>query len=93
MYWSDWEAPVRIERATLDGENRSVFLSNIGRAIGLTIDFNANKIYWSDLDENRIMSVDMEGKNEQVLVSQMVHHTYSLTQYDDFIYWAGQWLS
>ena len=90
MYWSDWEKPTRIERATLDGKDRTTLLSNMGRANGLTIDFNENRIYWTDVDNNKIVSADMDGGNIRVLVSEMLPQPYSLTQYDDFIYWAGQ---
>src|SRR4051812_14132410 len=32
MYWSDWGAHPRIERAALDGTQRSVIINKVGRA-------------------------------------------------------------
>ena len=50
MYWTDWgNNPSRIERAGLDGSNRSVIISsNLTWPNGLTIDFDKGWLIWGD---------------------------------------------
>ena len=53
----------KIERAEMDGTNRSVLIENIGRANGLTIDYIERRIYWTDLDKRHIQSANLEGQS------------------------------
>ena len=62
MYWTDWGENPKLERATLDGKNRKVLLSDLGRIAGLTIDYGDKRLYWTDLDNKRIETSDMLGK-------------------------------
>lgn len=40
LFWSDWDAPARIERSLLDGSNRTIIVTeNLGFPTGLTLDF------------------------------------------------------
>ena len=62
MYWTEWSDPPRIERASLNGDDRVILISNRGRANGLTIDFMDRRLYWTNTDMNYIESTDMYGK-------------------------------
>ena len=49
MYFSDWGAFPRIERASLSGRNRKVIISrNVGWPNGLNLDHDEAKLYWAD---------------------------------------------
>ena len=49
MFWTDWGEQPKIERAEMDGSNRGIILSqDIHWPNGLTIDYSAEKIYWTD---------------------------------------------
>ena len=61
MYWSEWSRHC-IKRAHLDGTEAEVFVSDVGRTNGLTIDLNDRKLYWTDIDSRRIESIELEGK-------------------------------
>lgn len=62
MYWTDWDSSdYKIERAWLDGTHREVIASKIGRSYGLTIDYVDRRLYWTDMDNKKIESSDMEG--------------------------------
>ena len=54
MYFSTWGDSPQIEQCNLDGSDRIVFRSDVGRTNGLTIDFETARIYWTDLDRGTI---------------------------------------
>lgn len=66
MYWSQW-SPGRIERASMDGINRTIFIqSHIEWPSGLTIDHHSHILYWSDMRFDRIESINLDGSNRMV---------------------------
>ena len=49
MFWSDWSDSAKIERAALDGSNRTLLVGNkIYWPNGIALDIKAQKIYWGD---------------------------------------------
>ena len=56
MYWASWGQDPIIERAALDGSDRSIFVADVGRASGLTIDYSAMRLYWADQDKLAILT-------------------------------------
>lgn len=90
MYWSEWAGVPRIERAALDGSARSVFFSTRGHLNGLSIDFAEQRLYWVDIDNKTIGSVNMDGKDVRYVITTGLEHPFSLTQFEDFVYWAGE---
>ena len=61
MYWTDWSQPPKLERARLDGTNRTVILNDIGRVNGFTIDHMHGRMYWADIDKKVIESALLDG--------------------------------
>lgn len=88
MYWAEWSNTGSIERAELDGTQRQMVVSSIGRANGLTIDHAARKLYWADLYTPAIVSFDLQAKRKDMIVTQNVVYPFSLTQYHNYIYWT-----
>jgi len=62
MYWTEWGGKPKIDRAAMDGTERTTLVPNVGRANGLTIDYAKRRLYWTDLDTNLIESSNMLGK-------------------------------
>ncbi|XP_042878926.1 low-density lipoprotein receptor-related protein 6-like [Penaeus japonicus] len=87
MYWSEWGEEPRISRAHLDASQLSVIVTDMGRANGLTIDFKDTRLYWTDIDNFRIESSDLEGLRREVIVRSLPQ-PYGLTLYEDYVYWA-----
>ena len=52
-----------LERANMDGTNRKVLISNVGRIQDLTIDYIDRRLYWADVSDHSIRSSDMLGKS------------------------------
>ena len=100
MYWTDWGTDrARIEKAFLDGTNRRTIL-RVGRINGFTIDFGTShledgeaaevgerRLYWTDMDQKHIASATTDGEDYKVIVADRLQHPFSLTQYQDYLYW------
>lgn len=88
MYWAEWGNFGSIERALLDGTQRQVTVSNIGRANGLTLDHIARKLYWADVSTPAIDCYDLLTRKKEVIISRDIGYPFSITQYRDYIYWT-----
>ena len=88
MFWSDWAPIQRIERSALDGTQRTVIVNNSGRANSLTIDYMERRLYWADIDSNKIFSSGLDGSNRVSLLKDQLRKPYGLTVYQNFIYWT-----
>ncbi|KAK7073342.1 Low-density lipoprotein receptor-related protein 6 [Halocaridina rubra] len=87
MYWSEWSDKPIISRAHLDASEPIAVVSKMGRANGLTIDFKDSRLFWTDIDNMRIESSDLDGHSRKVIVGNLPQ-PYGLTLYEDFVYWA-----
>ncbi|XP_053950646.1 low-density lipoprotein receptor-related protein 4 [Anastrepha ludens] len=88
LFWSDWDAPARIERSLLDGSNRTLIVTeNLGFPTGLTLDFDNRRLFWADALEDNIASVDYNGKRRTKIVDY-APHPFGLTMFDNSIYWT-----
>lgn len=87
MYWTDVGTD-RIERATMDGNFRTI-LHSTGLSIvyGLTLDYDSQILYWADASYNRIESSSVNGSNRQILVSSL-RNPWGLTFYENILYWT-----
>ncbi|KAF7998627.1 hypothetical protein HCN44_011035 [Aphidius gifuensis] len=88
MFWTDWGNNARIERANMDGEERStVITENLVWPNGLTIDIQTNRLYWNDAKKKVIETSDLDGSNRKVLMKG-VQHPYGLSIMGDLLYWS-----
>ncbi|OXB80251.1 UNVERIFIED_CONTAM: hypothetical protein H355_009971 [Colinus virginianus] len=87
MYWTEWGGKPKIDRASMDGSERTTLVPNVGRANGLTIDYAKRRLYWTDLDTNLIESSNMLGLDREIIADDLPH-PFGLTQYQDYIYWT-----
>ncbi|KAJ8919440.1 hypothetical protein NQ315_016538 [Exocentrus adspersus] len=89
LFWTDWGDP-KIERSYLDGsERRNLVDSDLNFPIGLVVDYAKGRLYWIDakLNAERIETIDLHGNN-RVMFNIEATHPFSLTQYQDYIYWT-----
>ena len=91
MYWSDWGEPAKIERASMDGSDRTV-LHDTGLTWpnGLAIDYQLQRLYWADAFTDRIeySSVDGTGREILLTVASGLHHPFAITVSGDQVYWT-----
>ncbi|XP_050744975.1 low-density lipoprotein receptor isoform X3 [Drosophila biarmipes] len=91
MYWSDWGASPRIERAGMDGSHRTTIISyDVKWPNGITLDLVRKRIYWVDGKLNVISSANYDGsQRSQVLYSgEYLRHPFSITTFEDYVYWT-----
>ena len=90
MYWTDWGKVPKIERANLDGSDRTVLVNrSLGWPNGLALDFEEGKIYWGDAKEDKIEVANLDGSGRRVLVHELPHiFGFSLLGKDST--WAGK---
>lgn len=64
MYWTDWGEVPKIERAGLDGTERSVIIDqDINWPNGLTLDYSELQLYWADAKLNFIHRANLDGSS------------------------------
>lgn len=74
IYWTDHFkqgfAPTgQIERAGLDGQNRTTLVTGLHDPDGLALDMVYRKMYWADSSASVIQRADLSGKNVETLVT------------------------
>lgn len=72
MYWSDWSESQttkagKIERASMDGTGRQVFVdTDLKWPNGLSLDMPGKKLYWCDAYFNKIERINLDGSQREV---------------------------
>lgn len=88
MFWTDWGAIAKIERAYLDGTNRKVLVTmGLGFPNALCIDYTAERLYWVDAKLDKIETSDLSGRHRVTLLQQ-APHPFGLTLFGDHLYWT-----
>lgn len=95
MFWTDWDKKSpRIERASMSGDDRRKLVDikevNGGWPNGLTLDYDALKIYWIDANSDSIHVVDYDGNNHRSLLRKIksLGHPFAITLFDNNLYWT-----
>ena len=93
MYWTDWGTVAKIEKASMDGSNRSVIHNtNLIWPNALTLDYASQVLYWADASLDQIESSNVDGSNRRVIASTGVNHPFGITLFEDKLYfsdWIG----
>lgn len=70
MYWTDWGASPKIERAGMDASSRQVIISsNLTWPNGLAIDYGSQRLYWADAGMKTIEFAGLDGSRRKVKVA------------------------
>lgn len=89
IFWSDWEANPKLERAELDGNNRVTLVnSSIVWPNGLVVDIENGKLFWADAKLDKIETMNMDGSGRRIVLDVNVPHVSSLTLLGDRLYWT-----
>ena len=72
MFWTDWGAKARLERADMDGNKRKVLVSKgIVWPNGLTADYDEDRLYWVDANRDTIESCNLDGLDRKLVLSKV----------------------
>ena len=89
MFWADSGAHPAIERARLDGSERTVLLNkSIAMPHGLSIDYETDRLYWCDKKLGTIGWISINGSESHTIAHTM--QCMSLTVYKEHIYWVDR---
>ena len=89
LFWTDWGRLHRIESANMDGSgryviaNKSIFWPN-----GLTLDYAASRLYWTDARYHVIESSRLDGSDRMLVVNEHLQHPFALTLFGDDLFWT-----
>ena len=71
MYWTDWGASPKMERAGMDASGRQVIISsNLTWPNGLAIDYGSQRLYWADAGMKTIEFAGLDGSKRKVSVAR-----------------------
>ena len=89
MYWTDWGSPAKIEKASMDGLNRTVIHNtNLAWPNALTIDYENQYLYWADAMLDKLETSKVDGSNRRLLIDRFILHPFSITFFKGFLYWT-----
>lgn len=88
IYWSEWGSTNSIKKAAMDGKNQSKLISTDKPANSLTLDYDKKRLYWTERDTPAIMSSDLNGNDQKIIVKENTFEPVGLTLYKDLIYWS-----
>lgn len=88
LFWSDWGTNPKIERAAMDGEQRTKIVTrNVIWPNSLTVDTNRKLLYWADAKTKTIEFCDFDGNFRQKFLTDL-EHPYGLAIARNKIYWT-----
>ncbi|XP_072033433.1 uncharacterized protein [Amphiura filiformis] len=88
MFWTEFGPPGHIEKSGLDGRNREIIVSGLTSPNGLTIDFEANRLYFSDRQSGSVESIDFDGGNKRDLYTRIGAQYFDMDIYKDYLIWT-----
>ncbi|KAL8579462.1 hypothetical protein ACOMHN_026827 [Nucella lapillus] len=98
LFWTDWDGEFpRIERCSMSGENstrKAIYdirnTPNGGWPNGLTLDYEAYRLYWVDARSDSVHSITYEGAQHQLILTshELLSHPFSLTIFEHSIFWT-----
>jgi len=90
LFLTDWGKNPRIERCSMDGQQRlSIVNDSIQMPLGLTLDLIREEVYFTDHHLNYIEVVNYNGENRRKILANthFLHGPISLTLFENYLYW------
>ncbi|XP_046577867.1 low-density lipoprotein receptor-related protein 4-like [Haliotis rubra] len=98
FFWTDWGVEPRIERASMDGSDRSTFVSLDKNSWpnGLAVDSKSRRLFWVDAQFNTVSMIFLNGTGQRVMLKEDVAHYFGITIMGDYLYltdWKKTYIS
>ena len=90
MYWCDWGKTEKIEKATMDGNNRTLLVQTRGTSpLGLALDSDNRRLYWV-ASPGSLAFLDLDkGTTVQLLSGAIsIAVSFGLTLDEKYLYWT-----
>ena len=89
MYFTDWGAIARIEKASMDGTNRTVIHNtSLVWPNALTLDIPTQTLYWADASLDKVEKSSVDGRNRVILAQAGVNHPFGIVLEDNTLYFT-----
>ncbi|XP_034534901.1 low-density lipoprotein receptor 1-like [Notolabrus celidotus] len=91
LYWTDWGNPAKIEKAGLNGGDRTPLVTdNIEWPNGITLDLLNQRLYWVDSKLHTLSSIDVEGGGRRTIIydENSLSHPLGLTVFEERVFWT-----
>ncbi|KAF7654632.1 hypothetical protein LDENG_00066940 [Lucifuga dentata] len=89
MFWTEIGSMVKIERAGMDGSERTVVVnSSLGWPGGVAVDSVSDRVYWTDERLRAVGSATLDGNDIRILQLKESTNPFSLAVFNDMIYWS-----
>ncbi|XP_041633656.1 low density lipoprotein receptor a [Cheilinus undulatus] len=91
IYWTDWGNPAKIEKAGLNGGDRTALVTdNIEWPNGITLDLLNQRLYWVDSKLHTLSSIDVQGGGRHTLIidEHNLAHPLGLTVFEERVFWT-----
>lgn len=87
IFFSEWDRPANISRANADGSGLIVFKNlTLGWPNGLSIDFDADRVYWCDALLDHVQHANLDGSDVRTVNSRLIRHPFSIVIHQEFMY-------
>ncbi|XP_068606389.1 low density lipoprotein receptor a [Brachionichthys hirsutus] len=91
VYWTDWGNPAKIEKAGLNGGDRTALVTDgIVWPNGITLDLLNQRLYWVDSKLHTLSSVDVHGGGRRTLIvdEHKLAHPLGLAVFEEKVFWT-----
>ena len=68
----------------------TLFSTELGSPLALTVDVASGKLFWTDTDLKRIDSADFDGGNRHVIIDNKLVMPIGIAVAGEFVYWADK---
>ncbi|XP_034035937.1 low-density lipoprotein receptor-like isoform X2 [Thalassophryne amazonica] len=93
VFWAESGSSPKIERASLDGQNRMALVtSSIRRPVALSLDMPRQLLYWADEGMRSISRVNFNGYHRKTVIESngYLDRPYGLAVFEGFVYWSDK---
>lgn len=95
MYWTDWGIDERIEKADMDGTNRTIVIrTGIYFPSGLALDVAKNWLYWVDWYYDKLEVYEFPSQSRREIISShsepFLSSPLGLALYGNHLYWTDR---
>jgi low density lipoprotein receptor-related protein 5/6 len=95
MFWIDLGEVNKIERAGMNGDpatRKVIVQKNMSSPTGLTMDFDAQLVYWLNRGLKCVEVMDYEGQNRRKIIIEGIKYPVIFTMFQNKLYWMD-WLT
>ncbi|OQV14980.1 Low-density lipoprotein receptor-related protein 2 [Hypsibius exemplaris] len=89
IFFTEWQRPANISRVNYNGTGlKRVRKQQLGWPNGVSIDYQADRLYWCDALLDRIQHSDFDGNDVQTIVGRFLLHPFSLSILNEHVYFS-----